>query len=244
MKPLGDYHEVKLNGWHKEYRNGTLIGLGIVCAISLVLMIGLVSANLGSFKQNECVQIVTVLNSSSVNISGITSPTPNPEIIVTNVVMTKNGNFFNYSFCNTSKLGTYTYGYTDSIGNVYSNSFDITGNGNPRATSGVIVLFAIIFLLLLLFGAYLILYSFGHIVTLDFDILDVALNFGIFFAFLGGIFLEQEYLGNPSIEQFITPFLFTSGIVFIFIPLIGFIVSIIVGGKARDRMGGRGLFNG
>lgn len=103
----------------------------IIIILMLVLMFQLilVNADLGTFKQNECVEIVTNLNATSVNISGITNPTPNPQIVVQDKEMTKVGSFFNYTFCNTTKIGKYTYGYCDDSGNCYSNSFKITPSG-------------------------------------------------------------------------------------------------------------------
>lgn len=83
-----------------------------------------ISASLGTFKPNSCVNIKTILNATQVNISTISSPL-NSTILVTNQPMTKNGLTFNYSFCNTLALGTYVYDYYDQSGNVYVNDFTI-----------------------------------------------------------------------------------------------------------------------
>lgn len=115
-----------------------------------LFLISIVGANLGTFKQKECVQIVTNLNTSSVNISGITSPSPIQEILITNQEMTKDGTFFNYTFCNTSKTGVYTYGYCDFSGNCYSNDFIISFSGNNTDFELGIILFNSFFLLLCL----------------------------------------------------------------------------------------------
>lgn len=127
-------------------------------ALVLSLFVIPISADLGSFKQNDCINIITVLNSSFVNISVLTSPTPNSTILLQNVQMTKLGSSFNYTFCNTSKLGTYTYGYIDDVGYPYSNSFSITSTGYKADTSqsivmliGLIIMF-VISILLFLFG--------------------------------------------------------------------------------------------
>jgi len=100
------------------------------------------SANLGTFQQSSCVNIVTNLNVSSVTLDGVTGPTSIVYII--NTPMQKQGNYFNYSFCNTSNIGTYTYGYTDSATNSYSNSFDITGTGDGSDTNQGYMILALI----------------------------------------------------------------------------------------------------
>lgn len=97
--------------------------------LSLIFLTSLVSADLGCFKQNDAVPIVTVLNASAVNLTNVNSPAPNSSILITNKIMTANGNFFNYTFSNTSQLGTYTYGYCSNAGECYSNSFKINGSG-------------------------------------------------------------------------------------------------------------------
>ena len=103
----------------------SILCLTVLVGIMIFYTIPFVSASLGTFKQGECVPIITVLNVSGVNISILTSPSPSAEVLLTNQIMTKIGNSFNYTFCNTSKFGTYTYGYCDSVGTCYSNDFTI-----------------------------------------------------------------------------------------------------------------------
>ena len=72
--------------------------------VSLILclfLLTLVSANLGNYPTGSCVNIKTILNTSSVNISSLSYP--NSSIALTNIDMTKNGFTFNYSFCDTSE---------------------------------------------------------------------------------------------------------------------------------------------
>lgn len=109
-----------------------------------------VNAQLGTFRAGDCINVVTNLNATAVNISGITSPSPNQSILITNAVMTKSGNLFNYTFCNTSQVGIYTYGYCDNAGNCYSNNFEVTKTGSAFGISdaviyGIILAMALIF---------------------------------------------------------------------------------------------------
>lgn len=119
--------------------------------ILLTLMLGLFlisfsSASLGCYKLNENINIITNLNTSSVTLDILSSPSPSSEILITNTPMTKSGNAFNYSF-NPSKLGVYTYGYSDAEGNSYSNDFEVTTNGKC-GTNANIVLFLILIIII------------------------------------------------------------------------------------------------
>ncbi|KKL90151.1 hypothetical protein LCGC14_1907570 [marine sediment metagenome] len=65
--------------------------------LSLVL-VSSVSAFLGFFEKNECVNIVTILNTTAVNLSSISDP--DGETVYLDEAMQKNGQTFNNSFCN------------------------------------------------------------------------------------------------------------------------------------------------
>lgn len=131
--------------------------------LSCIILIGLFtlslsSANLGTFKAGDCVNIKTILNSTYANISTISYP--NSSIALENQNMTKIGHTFNLNFCNTSTLGTYTYDYFDDSGNVYVNDFAITITGSDRINSGeglsvtagivIMILIAVFFFVLFL----------------------------------------------------------------------------------------------
>lgn len=118
----------------------------ILIAVLIISLSGISFASLGTYKQNSCVQIKTILNASWVNISTISFP--NSNLASSNKIMSKIGQTFNYSFCNTSIVGTYVYDYIDSNGDVYVNDFDITSTGNNNGNT--IPLF-------LLLGGFLIL---------------------------------------------------------------------------------------
>ena len=93
-------------------------------------MIAFVNADLGKFDKDVCVNIPVPLNVSSVNITNVQTPSPNSTLIILNAPMTKTGNLFNYTFCNTHTQGIYTYGFIDSNGNTYSNTFEIKTSAN------------------------------------------------------------------------------------------------------------------
>lgn len=96
--------------------------------ILAMFLISFASAGLGTFQQDTCVNVRTILNSTQVNISSISYP--NNTVVYLDEAMTSNGNSFNYSFCDTNPLGKYIYDYFDLEGNVYVNDFEISYNGD------------------------------------------------------------------------------------------------------------------
>jgi hypothetical protein len=119
----------------------------IALIVLLTAIMPLVSANLGTFKTGECVDIKTILNASWVNISTISYP--NSSLIISNVDMSKNGQTFNYTFCDTSTLGTYTYDYFDSNDNVYVNDFLINTAGVDGNSTPVLIAMGIALIVLI-----------------------------------------------------------------------------------------------
>jgi hypothetical protein len=112
----------------------------LIFLFALLLIVPMASAGLGTFKQNDCINIVVPTNASNVNLTNVNTPAPNSTIIISNKAMTNLGNVFNYTFCNTTKLGTYTYGYCDSLGNCYGNSFDVNGSGQIVSQGQIILI--------------------------------------------------------------------------------------------------------
>lgn len=109
-----------------------------------ILFINLGQSSLGVYKVGDCVDIKTILNTSAVTISSLNYPDSSRVLGITE--MEKNGLTFNYTFCNTSNLGTYNYDYNDTEGNVYVNDFIIKSGSNDSS----ITLF--IFLYILFYG--------------------------------------------------------------------------------------------
>lgn len=104
-----------------------IINISLLLLTLLLVMLPVGSANLGVYKQGDCVNIKTILNSTWVNISSISYP--NSTLVVSNKAMTKQSLTFNYSFCQTQPIGNYVYDYYDDGGNYYVNNFEITSTG-------------------------------------------------------------------------------------------------------------------
>lgn len=115
----------------------------------VISLLPLLSASLGTFKQNECVNIVkTMVNATSANVSTITNP--DSIVVVNNQVMSKNGAAFNYTYCNTEIIGNYNYELFDNDRIVYENNFEITPSGIANTLSFYIILFGISLFLMVL----------------------------------------------------------------------------------------------
>lgn len=122
-------------------------------ALALLLILPMVSATgLGTYKQNSCVPIFVPSNSSTVNLTAVQHQTTN-EIL--NVLMTKSGNGFSYSFCNTSDIGDYNYGYCYDDGTCYGNWFTINAQGMEYTATQGLVYCAVLFIMIGIFVVFL-----------------------------------------------------------------------------------------
>lgn len=154
----------------------------------------------------------------------------NGSLVTANEKMTNQYAFNNYTLFNTSNIGTYraTMICDDNGRYGYSNfEFKITGNGKEEASGIVIVLFAIIFMALMLYLIVLLLKGIGHIIEKDFDIIDLAFNWGGYFCLLALYMLERFYLGNLDIEGFLIIFIDVGAITHMMAPFIAFILCVI-----------------
>ena len=114
-----------------------------------IFLIAFATADLGTFQQNDCIDVKANLEAVSVNVS-IYSPTS--LIIVEDDGMNNvRGNIWNYTFCNTTANGEYTYDYCDEGGdNCKENIFTITYSG-LEVTQGQSTIYAVLLFLLVLF---------------------------------------------------------------------------------------------
>lgn len=120
----------------------------ILILLSVIFVSINVKAELGTWKQNDCVNIRVLSNCSSVNISEVTV---GQNVFIVNKNMQKlAGQTYNYSFCNTSTIGTYTYSWnpscTDcSTGNC-GNTFTVSESGTKLGLPHAIIVIVFIFL--------------------------------------------------------------------------------------------------
>lgn len=145
------------------------------------LLMNTASGFLGEFDFNKCVQLKTISNATSVNISTISYP--NSTQLIINAQMTKNNKNFNYTFCKTNVEGIYIYDYFDNEGHVFENSFKITkGEGigltniNFSKTENIVILIILVVIIVFLCVYGLFLYASGLTIVTGFILLGSGIS--------------------------------------------------------------------
>lgn len=127
----------------------------LIFALLILIFMPLVSSELSPVSLNECIPIIVPSNATSVTLTNVNSPSPNSTIIIWNKTMTNlGGGAFNYTFCNTTRYGTYTYGFCENSGFCSGNSFTVNGSGqNVSQTQIILILIglSVIFIFALFF---------------------------------------------------------------------------------------------
>lgn len=121
----------------------------ITILLMMLFVLPLVNADLGTFKQGDCIQLLSPSDGTSMNISSISYP-KNASTLFLSTPMTKNDKTFNYTFCDTQLTGQYIYTSYDNLGNVWVNSFEINSQGKENGTDGTyyIIMFSLLIVLL------------------------------------------------------------------------------------------------
>ena len=127
------------------------IMLTLIIGIFLLSFMGASIPHLGGVQQGECIILKQTCATCTYNNISRIIVNPSSSIVLEDVAMTRDGTFYNYSFCNTTLLGEYQVdGFGDYIGGVlttWNYEFDVT----PSGFKGVLGLFII-----LIVGAYAI----------------------------------------------------------------------------------------
>jgi hypothetical protein len=210
--------------------------------LGIFLSILMVQAQLETYpvtKEVDLKFICTLNNAipSALTQYNITISYPNGTTFINNKGATAQGSgAFNYTtnfpIIGNYKVQMFCYDSTYSFADL--GYYEVTGNGKENATGGIVVLFIIVFLVLIGLTFYLVLYSIGHLVNADFDIIDLAYDWGLFFMILALYFLENFYLGNQAIETYLLWFIGAGGILLVLLPLIAFILSIVNGSFSKQ----------
>jgi hypothetical protein len=221
----------------KEKKHNPLALEILLVGLLLILILPLCSASLGYIKTGDCISIRVLANCSSVDLIEVTNS--NQTFLINSSMNNIGGQTFNYSFCDTQLPSLYTFSWNnpcvDCSQGDCGNSFIVNDNGKEPASGGVIVFFSILFLIFVGITIYLAIYTLGHLVALDFDIIDLAFDWGVFFVIVTFYFLEGIYLGNLGIESYLLWFISIGGIILVLVPIIAFILSITVGSLSRKN---------
>lgn len=126
---------------------GQEVKLLLLATIILFSVLPLANANLGTFKQNECVPIRVLANCSNINLVEVTINNKD-SFIINSPMQNIGGQTFNYTFCDTAELGTYSYSWDnpclDCGQGDCGNDFTITPSGYSGTLGFYLILLAIV----------------------------------------------------------------------------------------------------
>jgi hypothetical protein len=176
----------------------------------------------GALKTNDSVSCIFYISNSSGNV-----------ILFTSVQYNPNGYWgINIDKGNFTNTGIYSYGTrcnSSSLAGVSIGSWEVTTNGRPEPNEFVIVLFIIAFVLSSALVCFMALYCIGHLLNLDFDLIDFSLNLGIYIAIIAIYYTSTYYLGNEFIQDWFLLLIKIGGVLLVLIPVIALIISLIYG---------------
>jgi len=162
-------------------------------------------------------------------------------IVYSDPIYTSEGYFnINVHGNNFSKLGYYPFGVncnSSSLGGIFVGYLQVTSNGFPT-NSNLAIFFSLLFLILLGSMSYMIITSIGHAVSLDFDIKDLAINYGIFFAVVGYYYLQNIYFMDIFVSGFMEWVIYIGVLTNLFLPTIYFIITLTIGSWLAKRVKG------
>lgn len=198
-----------------------------------------VEETLGTFKQNSDVLLTQVCsNCGYVNISYITYPNNTLITEFTNVNMTQSGVHYYLPFSSnyTTEFGRYVicgFGDPDGVISTWCYDFYINGTGREEPSGSVLVLFIALFLILCYGLVHVFIYSIGHFVKKDFDIVDLGFNLGLYFAVIGFYIMQNQYLGQPIMESILLTLIIVGAITHVFASFVFFFITMVKAGMER-----------
>lgn len=139
---------------------------------------------------------------------------------------------------NFSKFGQYSFVFqcnNSNSGGFYSHEFTVNDTGRIEPTGIVTIFFIGSFLLVLLFMTYLLLSSIGHLMEKNFDILDLAWDYGIYFVLIGLYIFEEVYIGNSTIHSILEVLVIVGAFTHMVAATIFFIISMIWAGMQKTK---------
>lgn len=128
--------------------------LFLLIGLFLISIISSSNPDLGTFKQNTCVDLIQVCGDCNYNnISRVLFP--NSSVALGQVAMDKDDTYYNYTFCNTLTLGDYSVnGYGDPSGT--KTSWNYIFHISPSGQSGNSNIVFTIFLIIMVYGITLV----------------------------------------------------------------------------------------
>lgn len=172
----------------------------IYLLISLLFIIPIVSADLGTFTQNNCVALRTTSNYSQINISTVS--VGGVITAINSPMQNLAGDTFNYTYCGTATLGEYIFDwYPCEIS--CENTFSITPNGDDFNISKAI--FFVFILAVLLFFLFFSIYAINKAEKAEWQIFYICVTYLLLFSdFFLGWFVSKNYLYSLPLLESIT----------------------------------------
>jgi hypothetical protein len=116
-----------------------VIGMFFLISLFLITVVG-AATNIPPVAQEDCIVLrQSCTNCTYCNVSQMISQGSTDILFYEGVAMTQSGSDFNYTFCNTSTLGTYTYNTKcgNSTNHITTpNSFEVTVSGAAKISEG------------------------------------------------------------------------------------------------------------
>ena len=162
----------------------------------------------------------------------LTVTKPDNTVLVDFEQMTRNSNYYNYSFGENqlNQTGYYdtTVYCTGASSGFATLSFEVTPTGQDKPGSGAIVFFSLGFLVLLGWMVYTIINTVTHFAKLDFDVRDLLYSWIGYFVVIGMYYLSKTYLGNDMVNDFGRMWIYIGGVTHGLIPMFALGASLIV----------------
>ena len=196
----------------------------LILTLFLIGIVPISSASigeLGTFKQYSCINLLqTCADCTYNNISSVTLPDGVAALGL--VAMTKSGTEYTYSFCNTSKAGTYNVnGYGDATGVItkWNYVFNVTPTGGAESNTTFFIFLMIISvglvilgfmfhnyifaffggLAFLICGVYGMIYGYGNVTNLYTQMISLVLiGLGALITIFSGLDLIGNVEGKDS----------------------------------------------
>ena len=138
----------------RVFNKGVKINLFLLLLITLCVCTSVVNASIediGTVKQYDCITLPQTCNCTFVNITTIMFPDKTYTTI--NQEMTRDGTYFNFTFCNTSMIGMHIVngvGNNDGSSSPFNYWFEVTTTGNNAPYAIPLFLGLAAFILLIL----------------------------------------------------------------------------------------------
>lgn len=216
----------------------------LIWVVFLFLLLPLCNAevqSLGTFKQNECVNLLQNCgNCTYNNISSIIRP--NSSISNIEVAMaspTPSNTLYTYSFCNTSSFGQYIingYGNLNGDKTSWSYDFQITPAGEKEVGNSFLIFIYILFGAVLFSLLFTFILNIAKFVTFETTIYNVAWSWGIYFVMMFILWMINQYIVASFIRDNMNLILTITGFTHVFVPILSFAITIFKKGGEKKRL--------